>query len=158
MVIHLIGMQNHGRKIGMIDRIREKLCFHAKGVTRTINNPIFPFQFLVEKVSSVEMHTGQCSFNGHRDTGIRRAYLRCISECTNFPINYIIVVISIRLNQLHKRLVDARSNGHRHTKIHRCSGNRRDFTRRDTHHIGGRVILRTDAKLMLGHKTRIVAI
>ena len=53
---------------------------------------------------------------------------RRTSERSKFTVDYIVVVISLSLNQLREGIVDVSTNGNRSPKIHGSSGYRDDIS------------------------------
>ena len=156
-MVFLTRLNNAGREIRMVRRIREILCFQAERMMRKHSRAILTFETLREAVCSEQLDARQIGENLHHAAAFRIIGFRDFLHAVPFAGNHKVVVKA--LDGIHQAggsidiLTDRLALG----KIERGSGDRGELSGGDKRDIGDSITIRVDLKHSIADIAAVVA-
>ena len=153
MVVFCSGFQDGRWEIGLVGGVGEKLGFQTETMSGTVGAAAFSGTFFRDVIGGVEMNTGKggTDFQGNAADGGMGFGGR--SQGSDAAVNYIIVIVPQRIDELVEILSDAGTNGGRGAEVHGRACHRLEGSVGDAVGIAGGVVLCEDLNGLLQNGT-----
>lgn len=143
----LVRTQDDRRIVLVVGTVGEMLCFETDGCPHGITLPVLPDEITRHPVAGIELYTGLGRIDVHHDARLGRYTLGTEGKFARvFLVQDIGVVISLAINQLYERFVDAATHLIEFAEIHGSSLHDRFLAIRYGGIVGRQIVIGIDAQ------------